>query len=601
MPAISLASADDLGLPEESQPRRIARAHRTSPRGLIPEAARVGIERSFDALAVRLRHSWLYRQTLYGPIADSIRVYLDDPRPRVLEDAEALMHGRFRLAGQVVEIREGSIFDRPAPSAEFAAALHGFEWLRHLEAAGSGVAREFAAKLTQHWLKRNQHYSIPAWQPAITADRFMNVFAHGGFFISEVERGWRARLFHSLRDQARMLARALPESSDGLQRLKCAAALALAGLCLSDVKGASSGLKRLAAEIERQLLPDGGHVSRSPGELLEAYRVLLMVQQALAGAAVESPPVLAWGLERIPPMLRFFRLGDGALTVGNGGREEDPRLVSALLARDKVEERPPAHALDSGFFRLGMGRTIVLFDAGAPPSNEFSNRAHAGALAFEMSAGAHRIIVNCGSAIARDPQWDAALRSTPAHSTLTLDDRSQGTVLSEGAISSLLGPRLLGGATRVQSRRLESAHGLSVEANHDAYVGQFGLLHQRRMTLARGGTSLTGADRLIPVQSKAWTTTHNGRGDYGGLPFAIRFHVHPDVRLSLAQGGGSVILKLANGEGWRFRCGGGKLSVEASIYFGSGVARRAEQLVISGSIKNEPVECAWVFEQLGSA
>jgi uncharacterized heparinase superfamily protein len=357
--------------------------------------------------------------------------------------------------------------------------------------------------------------------------------------------------------------------------------------------------------LQRQILPDGGHVTRSPGHLLEAFRVLSMVQQALDDSGRETKPALEWSLEwsleRIAPMLRFFRLGDGALAVFNGGAEEDARVIAALLARDDNEERPVAHAADSGFHRLAMGRTVVLFDAGAPPPSAYSADAHAGALAFEMTAGAHRLIVNCGSSISRDRRWAAALRSTPAHSTLTLDDTSQAAVLGEGALASLLGSRLVGGPAQVETRRLESAHGLSVEANHDAYVARFGLLHQRRMTLARGGHSLTGADRLIPIQSKAWTTTHAGKGDYRGLPFAIRFHIHPDVRLSLAQGGGSVILKLPNGEGWRFRCGGGTLAVEESIYFGGDSARRAEQLVVSGSIKNEPVESAWVFEQVGSA
>jgi len=61
-----------------------------------------------------------------------------------------------------------------------------------------------------------------------------------------------------------------------------------------------------------------------------------------------------------------------------------------------------------------------------------------------------------------------------------------------------------------------------------------------------------------------------------------------------------VILKLPNGEGWRFRCGG-VLAIEPSIYLGSGSVRRAEQLVISGELRDEPVECAWLFEQVGPA
>jgi uncharacterized heparinase superfamily protein len=150
----------------------------------------------------------------------------------------------------------------------------------------------------------------------------------------------------------------------------------------------------------------------------------------------------------------------------------------------------------------------------------------------------------------------------------------------------------------VDVRRLESAHGLSVEASHDAYVPHFGLVHQRRMTLSRGGFTLTGADRLIPVQANPPSGRRDARN---GVPYAVRFHIHPEVRLSLAQGGGSVILKLPNGEGWRFRCGGGELSVEESVYFGTGSARRTEQIVVKNAVKAQASESAWVFEQVGSA
>ena len=77
----------------------------------------------------------------------------------------------------------------------------------------------------------------------------------------------------------------------------------------------------------------------------------------------------------------------------------------------------------------------------------------------------------------------------------------------------------------------------------------------------------------------------------------MRFHIHPDVRVSRLEGGG-ILLKLPGGEGWRFRGGGGTLEVEESVYLGGPVVRRAEQLVISGQMKDAPAEIAWVFEQI---
>ncbi len=126
-----------------------------------------------------------------------------------------------------------------------------------------------------------------------------------------------------------------------------------------------------------------------------------------------------------------------------------------------------------------------------------------------------------------------------------------------------------------------------VEASHDGYVAPFGVRHERQLTLSPQGTTLTGTDRLLPKEKP--------RGH--GVPFAIRFHIHPDVRMSPSQGG-DIILKLPNGEGWRFRSGA-TAAIEESVYLGQDTLRRAEQLVLAGTVADKPVEIGWVFEQIG--
>jgi uncharacterized heparinase superfamily protein len=87
------------------------------------------------------------------------------------------------------------------------------------------------------------------------------------------------------------------------------------------------------------------------------------------------------------------------------------------------------------------------------------------------------------------------------------------------------------------------------------------------------------------------------RRDRHAVPYTVRFHIHPDVRVSPSHSG-DVLLKLPGGEGWRFRHGG-PIAIEESIYVGHGSVRRAEQLVLTGEIRNEAVEIAWAFEQIG--
>jgi len=419
----------------------------------------------------------------------------------------------------------------------------------------------------------------------VMARRLMNIFSHERFVIVNSEPTWRSKLFVSLREQARMLERISAEAPDGLPRLEAAAGLALSGICMDDHPARlESGLGRLEVEIERQILPDGGHIDRSPEDLLQAYHWLTMVMDALIAAQLEPPHALRNARDRMAPMLRFFRHGDGMLSLFQGGREGDPHMIASLLARDEVRGQPFGHARHSGYQRFAAARTLILLDCGKVPEGAFSDQSHAGFLGFEMSSGSHRLVVNCGADGRRG--WDTALRVTAAHSTLTLADRSSAQILPPGLARELLGPRLVGGPHQAQTRRSETAQGWTVEASHDAYVPDFGLRHERKVSLSPQGTMVTGADRLVPVTAR-----------HGSLDFTIRFHIHPDIRTSRLEGGG-ILLKLPNGEGWRFRSGGGELTVEESIYLGNETVRRTEQLVVTGQVRDTPMEAAWVFEQI---
>ena len=537
------------------------------------------------------RRTWFYRRLLKGPLADRIAFHPYDALPRRLEDADALLRGRFRFNGDVVEPSDKSIFDHAPPSREWAEALHSFAWLPPLSAAGGDAARTLATNLLSQWLKRNARYSEPAWLPQVVARRLVHIFAHGRFVLANSEMLWRSKVFVSLREQSRMLARIAGEAPDGLPRLEAAAALALSGACLTDSpRRLEAGLLRLEAEIARQILPDGGHISRSPEVLVHAYRHLVMVMDALTATGQAVPHALRSAHDRIAPMIRFFRHGDGALALFNGGSESDARMIAGLLARDEVRGQPFAYARYSGYHRLAAGRSVTLLDCGKPPPKTFSVDAHAGCLAFELSANAQRIVVNCGSPSASGHhRWEGALRATAAHSTVTLADTSTAVILGEGWMRNLLGPRLIGGVSEIETRRVETANGWTVEAGHDFYVRPFGIRHERELTLSPQGLALTGSDRLLPQKGRSG----------GEVPFAVRFHIHPDVRVSRAQSG-DVILKLPSGEGWRFRSGA-PVTVEESIYLGSDTVRRAEQLVITGTVKDAQVEIAWVFEQIGAA
>jgi uncharacterized heparinase superfamily protein len=562
---------------------------RQSTLSLLGDIAAALWRSAIRPLRIVWRRSEFYRLQLKDRLPDRIVVHPEDAAPRRLDQADSLLRGRFRFAGETVEVKDRSVFDCQPPSSAWAEALHAFEWLAPLSAAGGEPARVLATNLISQWQKRNARYSEPAWRADILGRRLTNLFAHSRFMLAKSDVLWRSRLFVSLREQARMLARISADAPQGLPRLEAAAAHALSGICLNDnPRRLAGGLERLDAEIALQILPDGGHASRSPEALLSAYRYLAMVSEGLEANA-RVTPALHSARDRMAPMLRFFRLGDGTLALFNGGIESDAKMISALLARDEVRGQPFAFAPHSGYQRLAAGRSLLVLDCGYVPEGAFANDAHAGCLSFEFRTGNQRVVVNCGAA-PDDTKWSSALRATAAHSTVTLADRSMAAVL-DGVPAKLLGPRLTGGPESIETNRHETASGWTVDASQDGYVPLFGIVHQRRLTLSPDGTMLSGIDRLTR------TVPRRGREN---TPFAARFHIHPDIRVSASQGGG-VLLKLASGEGWRFQAASASLSIEESIYVGNGNPRRTEQLVVSGAVRNEAVEIGWVFERLGAA
>ena len=104
--------------------------------------------------------------------------------------------------------------------------------------------------------------------------------------------------------------------------------------------------------------------------------------ESLSAVGEEPPHALRNAHDRMAPMLRFFRHGDGALALFNGGAEGDARMIAGLLARDDVRGQPFHHARHSGYQRLTAGRTLCLLDCGKTPDGAFALDAHAGAGAF---------------------------------------------------------------------------------------------------------------------------------------------------------------------------------------------------------------------------
>ena len=125
------------------------------PFALLPEMIGTGARRLLTPLRSGWRRSWLYRRRLRGQLSDHIVFHPHDALPRRLEDADALLRGRFRFHGEVVDVPSGqSVFDLKGQSRAWTGALNAFAWLPPLALAGGDAARILATNLIARSLFR---------------------------------------------------------------------------------------------------------------------------------------------------------------------------------------------------------------------------------------------------------------------------------------------------------------------------------------------------------------------------------------------------------------------------------------------------------------
>ena len=165
------------------------------------------------------------------------------------------------------------------------------------------------------------------------------------------------------------------------QQLMAAIALCYAGLCC---EGLERNLRRasrlLARELERQILADGGHASRNPRIMVDLLFDLLPLRQMFASREVDTPDALLHAIDRMLPMVRLFRHGDGTLSHFNGMGVTAADHLATLLTYDDMRSQPIQHAPHSGYERLEAGRSLLVADVGAPPPRALSQHAAAGCL-----------------------------------------------------------------------------------------------------------------------------------------------------------------------------------------------------------------------------
>ena len=507
----------------------------------------------------------------------------DDPLIGDVVRGRSLLEGKLCFRG---EIRPIETLDpgRVDWSGSFDRYFQSFMWLRDLSTVATRVqGAPIAEMLMARWLQvHSDRIGGSAWTAENWGKRVLFWTAHAPLILSSTDLIYRSQVLNTLARGARHLDRGADKTAAGNARIAAWCGVIASGLL---IPGGETRQAHGEAGLTRALVSgvgdDGGLVSRSPVKLFDTIMLLTMLQASYAARRADQPASFITAREQMVSALMGVTHGDGGLSSWQGGGAVSEAELVSLIEASGVRTRALRQSRDWGYQRLAAGSTVLIMDAAPPPIAQPVGCGCASTLAFELSDGPNRLVVNCGGAAWGPASLAEGLRTTAAHSTLVVGDSNSTAVHGDGTLGR--------GVSEVALSRQESEDTSRIDASHDGYVRRWGFIHRRQLALSGDGRVLRGEDSLVP---------EGRRRRLDPIAFAIRFHLGRGVRVSPTADGLAALLRMPGGGLWQFRCEGGALSVDDSLWIDpDGRPVATQQLVVTGSAEAGGAMVGWVLKR----
>lgn len=361
--------------------------------------------------------------------------------------------------------------------------LYNLHYFADLHARDAGARRHAHRDLVDRWITDNPPAEGVGWAPYPVSLRIRNWVR----WWVEGERP-QARWVDSLAIQARWLERNLEYHLLGNHLLENAFALFAAGCWFDGAEGRSmraNGAELVTAQLQEQVLGDGGHFERSPMYhclMLEGLLDSLNIGQ-VAGFGIPAEwritarSMCDWLQGVLHPDGQIPLMNDAAFGVAASPADLLDYAERVLNHKTEWTRTPIVALRDSGYVVVRRQPWHGILDVGALGPGYLAAHGHADTLCCELSVMGRRLLVDPGtSTYANEPQrWYE--RSTAAHNTIAMDSRDSSNVwhafrTGRQAIATL-------------QRVAEYSDSLEVAAAHDGYAGWHGRhVHSREWRVA---------------------------------------------------------------------------------------------------------------------
>jgi uncharacterized heparinase superfamily protein len=457
--------------------------------------------------------------------------------------------------------------------------LNSFFWLFSLDLKSS---KKDTQNIVLQWIEKNENYNSKSWEIDIVAKRIIAWISNSKLTYEDGDSVFKEKFNRTIKKQTNHLINEIKKSEWVDDKMIGCAAIILAGLSYQDKNGyLNSGLNLLKKIIKFSFDNNGFPKSRNIRKINFYLKYFVLIREWLKESQNEIPEYIDENIYYLGQAYAFVWQNNKKHILFNGNYESDNFQFDQYLKRLGYSFKNQNSEL-GGYAVLSNKKITFAMDIGSSPDAKFSSNYQAGSLSFEIISNGKKLICNSGYFQNYKHHLNKLSKSSAAHSTLVLDDRSSSTFTKKLGSNS----KIYQGLKIIKKNIVLEKNYWKVGASHDGYLKIYGIIHKREVEFYPEQMKFVGHDKII------------FKNNTKNLKFEIRFHLAPNVKVMKTQDSRSILMDI-EGEGWKFNSDNNDINIDNGLYFGKKNSFIDNQnIFISGMTNDENKTIKWEITKL---
>ena len=478
---------------------------------------------------------------------------------------------KYEKKNKIEDYYVNSIWEKKINSKDLK-KLHSFYWLFTIDLKSS---KKITHSIIQNWIDKNKNYNSEIWEINTLSKRIISWIANSQLTYEDTSDEYKFIFNRIIIKQVNHLINEINRSDVFDNKMIGCTAIILAGISYNHEKFISYGLNLLKKIINSSFDNEYFPKSRNIRQLVFYLKYFVLIRELLKESLNEIPEYLN---EIIYYLGKAYNFSWGSIKESllfNGNHVSDLSDFDKYLNLYKYKFSNERHEL-GGYSILKNKNIVIAMDSGSTPDKKYSNDYQSGPLSFETIYKGNKIICNSGYFQNQNHKLNTISRSTVAHSTLILNNKSASTFKKKNKKTVLEN-----GLKSLNTNILFQKNFWSIKGSHNGYQKEFGIIHERAIEFFPESNKFLGKDKLIKKKN------------YIPASFEIRFHLMPNTKVTKTQDNRTVLIELEN-SGWKFFTNHGLIGIETGLYFGKKNNYSENQnIFISGNTQKEDQLIEW--------